>query len=245
MTTDYNLIASQYKQAKRQPWRMYVEHFTLFELLGDLRGKTVLDLACGEGFFTRYLKQAGASRVVGVDLSSAMVELARQEELRNPLSVEYHVGDVKTLCLGERFDVVAAAYLLNYASSREELLNMCRSIAGALKPGGRFVTVNNNPGQPLASFGDGTKYGFRKSGPGELREGAPISWTFFLDEGPLDIVNYYLSVETHEWALRTAGLGDIRWHAPKVSPAGVSACGQEFWASFLNQPPVIFLEGLV
>src|SRR5207244_1705305 len=69
MQTNYDEIAAQYQMAKRQPWRMHVEHFTFFELLGDLRGKSVLDLACGEGFVTRFLKLAGAARVLGVDLS--------------------------------------------------------------------------------------------------------------------------------------------------------------------------------
>jgi predicted RNA methylase len=40
-------------------------------LLGDLRDKNVIDLACGEGFFTRSIKWAGAARVVGVDISKA------------------------------------------------------------------------------------------------------------------------------------------------------------------------------
>jgi predicted RNA methylase len=40
-------------------------------LLGDLRGKNVIDLACGEGFFTRSITWAGAARVVGVDISKA------------------------------------------------------------------------------------------------------------------------------------------------------------------------------
>ncbi len=242
MATNYDLIAGQYKQAKRQPWRMHIEHFTLFELLGDLRGKTVLDLACGEGFYSRFLRQAGARRVVGVDLSAAMIGLAREEEARRPLGVEYHVGDAKALDLEERFDVVTAAYLLNYAASREELLEMCRTIAGALKPGGRFVTVNNNPAQPRGTFEEGRKYGFVKGGPAELFEGAPISFTIFLDEGPLEIVNYQLSVATHEEALAAAGLGEVRWHGPRVSPAGVAAYGEGYWARFVEHPPITFLE---
>jgi toxoflavin synthase len=43
---------------------------------------SVLDLACGEGFYTRLLRQTGAGRVVGVDLSAGMIALARQEEAR-------------------------------------------------------------------------------------------------------------------------------------------------------------------
>jgi toxoflavin synthase len=45
MTTNYDEIAEEYKRAKQQPWRLHLEHFTLFKLLGDLRGKSVLDLA--------------------------------------------------------------------------------------------------------------------------------------------------------------------------------------------------------
>ena len=36
MTTDYDLIAAEYKRAKQQSWRMHLEYHTLFGLLGDL-----------------------------------------------------------------------------------------------------------------------------------------------------------------------------------------------------------------
>ena len=57
MVTDYNLIAEEYKRAKLQPWRTHIESFTLFNLLRDPAGKSVLDLACGEGFHTRVLRR--------------------------------------------------------------------------------------------------------------------------------------------------------------------------------------------
>jgi toxoflavin synthase len=50
MSTNYDLIAEQYRRSKLTPWRTYIEQYTLLELLGDLRGKSVLDLACGEGY---------------------------------------------------------------------------------------------------------------------------------------------------------------------------------------------------
>ena len=53
MTTDYDPIAEQYKRAKLQPWRTHVESFTLMNLLGDLSGKSVVDVACGDGYYTR------------------------------------------------------------------------------------------------------------------------------------------------------------------------------------------------
>jgi len=52
MTTDYDAIAEEYKEAETATWRQYIESFTLMGLLGDLTGKTVVDWACGEGFYT-------------------------------------------------------------------------------------------------------------------------------------------------------------------------------------------------
>lgn len=45
--TEYDTIAREYRASKRLAFREHVERYTLFELLGDVAGKTVLDLACG------------------------------------------------------------------------------------------------------------------------------------------------------------------------------------------------------
>ncbi|MGV3723502.1 MAG: class I SAM-dependent methyltransferase [Actinomycetota bacterium] len=243
MATDYDLIAHEYRRCKQQPWRMHVEHFTVFELLGDLTGKSVLDLACGEGFLTRFLRLRGAERVVGVDLSAGMIKLAQQEEARSPLGIEYVVQDARKLDgLDGEFDLVTAGYLLNYARTREELSAMCGAIARCLKPGGRFVSVNNNPAQPSDHFAASRKYGFVKETDGALREGAPVVYRIFLDSGDLEITNYHLAPETHEWAFRSVGLQDLRWHAPRLSPEGEAEHGLAFWADFLTLQPVTFIE---
>jgi len=49
VTTDYNPIAEQYQRSKQQPWRTFIECFTLTDLIGDPAGLSALDLACGEG----------------------------------------------------------------------------------------------------------------------------------------------------------------------------------------------------
>src|SRR5260370_38571194 len=97
MRTDYDAIASDYKRAKLQPWRSFIESFTLMNLVDDLADKSVVDLACGEGFYTRLLRLQGARKVVGVDLSEAMIELARAEERKQPLGIEYQVQDARDL----------------------------------------------------------------------------------------------------------------------------------------------------
>jgi SAM-dependent methyltransferase len=240
--TDYDAIADDYKRAKQQPWRFYIERYTLLRLIGDLRGRAVLDLACGEGYYTRVLRHRGAARVLGVDLSEGMIRLAREEEARRPLGIEYRVQDARAVDEAWVFDIVVAAYLLNYAATREELDAMCAAIGRALKPGGRFVGVNNNPEHALEHFGSSKKYGFVKITPGALAEGAPITYTIFLDDGSINITNYWLSTEAHEAAFRAAGFSLIRWHRPRVSAEGQAAFGNAFWESFLRHPPVTFLE---
>ena len=241
-TTDYDVIAEQYRQAKRQPWRIHIEAFTFLELIGDPRGKTVIDLACGEGFYTRLLRQRGAAKIVGVDLSQRMIELGRHQEAERPLGIDYIVGDARGLTLGETYDLAIAAFLLNYARDRAELDAMCKAIAGYLKPGGRFVTVNSSPALDFQAAPSYRKYGFETSVRGEFDEGAPITYTIFLDDSYFEIENYFLDVPIHEEAFRKAGFREIRWHGPRLSPDGETTYGRDFWTTFLDHSPIIFIE---
>ena len=241
-TTDYDPIAEQYKRSKQQPWRTFIECFTLLELIGDPRGMAVLDVACGEGFYTRMVRQRGAARVLGIDLSQGMIDLARQQEAEHRLGIDYVAGDACELPSGEEFDLVVSAYLLNYARNRDELQSMCDGIARSLKPGGRFVTVNCNPALAFPAAPSYRKYGFETNVPGAWQEGAPIKWTFYLDDGAFEIENYHLNLAAHERAFRQAGFQEIRWHAPRLSPHALTSRERDFWSSFLDHPPVTFIE---
>ena len=242
MTTNFDEIAAEYKRAKQQPWRLHLEHFTLFKLLGDLRGKSAIDLACGEGFYTRFIKRHGAARVVGVDISQGMIALARQEEESNRLGIDYLLQDAKQLEIDETFDVVVAGYLLNYAQTYDQLLEMCLAITHHLKPGCRFVTVNNNPQHSVEYFLSTRKYGFIKRAQGPLLEGTPVDYVFFLDEQSFSITNYHLSVETHESAFKAAGFQHITWHNPELSAEIVDDTERKYWSDFLEHPSVVFIE---
>jgi SAM-dependent methyltransferase len=184
----------------------------------------------------------GAAQVLGIDLSERMIELAQRQEAAHPLGITYQVGDGRDLALAEPQDLVLAAYLLNYARNRDELSAMCRGIARCLNPGGRFVTVNANPALDFSRAPSYRPYGFATTAQAPLREGTPVRWEFFLEEGPFSIENYHLDVAAHEEALRAAGFRDIRWHAPAVSAEGTAAFGTDYWKVFQQQPPVTFIE---
>jgi SAM-dependent methyltransferase len=242
MPTDYDAISGQYQRAKRQPWRSHIEAFTLFGILGDLTDKTVVDLACGEGHYTRMLPSLGAAKVVGVDRSEGMIALARAQESEHPLRIDYLIQDCRSLLLPVEFDVVIAAYLLNYAQSREDLAAMVLGIARCLKPGGRFVTINSNPGLELERAATYRKYGFEVRAPGELLEGMPYTWVFHLDDGPVEVENHWLPAPAYEEALRAAGFVEVQWHRPRISPIGEVGHEPDYWRDFLDHPPVIGIE---
>lgn len=112
MTTDYDPIAEQYKRSKLQPWRTHIESFTLMALPGNLSGTTVMDIACGQGYYTRLLRARGASKVRGVDLSAHMIELARAQEAQHSLGIEYLVGDARDLGFAPEHDLAVASWII-------------------------------------------------------------------------------------------------------------------------------------
>ena len=87
-----------------------------------------------------------------------------------------------------------------------------------------------------------TAYGFQTSLAGEPVEGTPIEWRIFLDTGAISIENYYIDVPTHDDALLSAGFREIRWHLPQLDPEGVREFGADYWATFLECPPIAFIE---
>jgi ubiquinone/menaquinone biosynthesis C-methylase UbiE len=242
MPTDYDAIAEQYQRAKRQPWRGHIEAFTFFGMLGDLTGKAAVDLACGEGHYTRMLPSLGAAKVMGVDRSEGMIALARAQESEHPLGIEYLVQDCRDLHLPVEFDLATAAYLLNYARSREALAQMAVGIARCLKPGGRLVTMNSSPHLEFERGATYLKYGFEIRASGELQEGLPYTLVFHLDDGPVEVENYWLPATAYEEALRSAGFVEVRWHQPRISPIALVGQEPDYWEDFLDHPPVIGIE---
>ncbi len=116
----------------------------LLAACGDVAGLRVLDIGCGQGFFSRLLARKGA-RVIGVDMSERQVEHARRHEQEEPLGIEYVVLDAARL--GERwpgggFDMVTACFVLGDTPDPAATV---RAVAGVLRPGGRFVLSDAHP----------------------------------------------------------------------------------------------------
>jgi toxoflavin synthase len=146
MSDDYEKIADDYDQTFIwMNYRIYIEEHSVVKQLGQIEGKTFLDLACGTGHYSRVLKRRGAKRVVGTDISAEMVRVANEYEQREPMGNTYFVSDAADVKLEETFDRSMAVYLLHYAPTFEHLTKMCQSAARQLVPGGQFLTYQMNP----------------------------------------------------------------------------------------------------
>src|ERR1051325_4744966 len=85
-----------------------------FNLIGNLEGKTVLEYGCGDGVNTVLLANRGA-KIVSLDLSPELIQLARKRVVANGLSsgVEFIVGSAHNVPLpNESVDVVVGIAIL-------------------------------------------------------------------------------------------------------------------------------------
>ena len=112
---------------------------TLTHLTGDVRDKDVCDIGCGQGAITRRLARAGA-RVVGVDISERLLEMAKQYEDAEPLKIAYLKDDARSLTrLSDgSFDLVICHFALIDIDDLDAYLN---TVARVLRSSGTFVFV--------------------------------------------------------------------------------------------------------
>ncbi|MFE6618342.1 class I SAM-dependent methyltransferase [Streptomyces sp. NPDC057740] len=238
----YDEIGEAFEGFKSLPLTRYGEVPSFLDLVGDVRGKSVLDLACGTGFYSREFKRRGATEVLGVDISGEMVAAAQRLEEGDPLGVRYEVGDVAELRpLDRRFDIALGVQLLNYAQTIAELEAMCRNVHRGLVPGGEFFVLAQSPDYPGGGQ-DLARYGFLCEPTGEKIETGPRFRVTALLDPPISIIGAVPSRELYEASLRAAGFSELTWVPLQVSEAGVREFGADFWTDFLAEPPLEMLR---
>jgi len=91
---------------------MLIEVPYILELVGDVRGKEVLDAGCGGGFYSIYLTEKGA-KVLGIDSSKEMIKIAEEKISKKNLDAEFMIGDISDLKIEDnRFDLVLSTLVL-------------------------------------------------------------------------------------------------------------------------------------
>jgi toxoflavin synthase len=240
-----NLIRSDEETESLTFQRKFVDDPSFLETLGDVRGKVILDLGCGGGYYTRKMCQLGARHVEGVDSWELMIGNAQKKEQVDPLGIQYHCYDVSSMPKLGEFDIVTATHLLHFAKTFEELSLMCQAIRSNLKAGGRLVALNCNPDHPLRPVETHWKYGVTVTPKEPLAEGARLSVDILNRSGEMikgAFTNYFWNRNTYLYALRIVGFESIEIHDATVSEKGYRAKGSWFWNNYLKEPGVAIIE---
>jgi ubiquinone/menaquinone biosynthesis C-methylase UbiE len=186
----------------------------MFRVIGNVRDQLVLDVACGEGYGTRILARKGA-RVIGIDLSSKLIEFARSQEERDGLGITYYVGDSADLSRfpAERFDLVTCFMAL---MDIERYGEAAGEIARVMKGDGRFVFSITHP-----CFEYGSKSGKMelKAGYFEARRES-VRWNMERLLRPFETTSFHRTLTDYSNALNRHGLLIRRLFEPKPTRKG-------------------------
>ena len=131
----YSALAPHYDKlinsCDYEQWSQYVFN----QISKYAKGKVGCDLACGSGYFTRFLKGKGYD-VYGVDNSSKMLARANEISFKEKVIVDYQLQDIKKFKSFKKLDFVTVINDgMNYLN-KTELKSALKSIYSALKSGG-------------------------------------------------------------------------------------------------------------
>lgn len=94
-TRSWDAIADDWvAHADTNDYRIHFLMPLMLAMLGDVRGRKILDLGCGEGAYSRELARRGA-QVTGVDGSARLVEVARARAAAEGLDIPYHCANAR------------------------------------------------------------------------------------------------------------------------------------------------------
>ncbi|HYB69673.1 MAG TPA: methyltransferase domain-containing protein [Candidatus Bathyarchaeia archaeon] len=206
-------------------------------LLPPLGGRAVLDLGCGFGWFCRWAREQGAARVVGVDVSTRMLERARAETA--DAAITYTRADLEQLELPARsFDLVYSSLALHYIEHLDRLLGQ---IHRSLVAGGCLVCSVEHP-----IFTAPRKPGWSVDPAG--RRTWPV--TAYLDEGPRatdwlakGVIKQHRTIATYVGGLLQAGFALT--HLEEWGPTAQQIAAQPAWADERERPPFLLLAARV
>ena len=90
------------------------------QLLGEVKGKLILDLGCGDGMFALELFEAGCRNYLGIDASKQMVRIAKTVLMDRPANIVH--SKIESLEYPtNQFDLVISRLALHYVENIHEV----------------------------------------------------------------------------------------------------------------------------
>ncbi len=118
-----------------------IEIPTIISMLPDVKGKTILDIGCGEGEMARLFAERGAKKVLGVDISQNMIKLANEKNTYE--NVNFQLLAMENLdSLTEKFDFVFSSLAVHYV---EDFGKLMKDISNLLNKDGILLFSQEHP----------------------------------------------------------------------------------------------------
>ncbi|HET7463982.1 MAG TPA: class I SAM-dependent methyltransferase, partial [Longimicrobium sp.] len=215
----WNTIADWWTDRMKDDGDSFRKHLltpAILDQLGELRGCSVLDAGCGEGYLSRIIKAQGAARVTGVDISGALLDAARR---RNTEQIDYEKGSITALRLRSKFDrIICNMVLMDLPDYHAAIIRL----ASLLKPEGSAVWTIIHPGLARDDTAEWWLDRFLNHSPPERRsigEGQGMwSRLVHLDpDAPVPTPYFHRSIHEYEQAFRQA-FAEVEVYYPDVPP---------------------------
>ncbi|MCJ1366211.1 hypothetical protein MMC16_005337 [Acarospora aff. strigata] len=247
MATQYDAIGSSYNPVNDLP-SAHVALANVRRAVEPLvKGARVLDLACGTGFYSLAALEWGAKEVVGVDISSSMIEDAKAQAAKAGVEdrCTFLVGDgsKRTIYEGGQFDIVTATWLLNYAKDQEHLTEMFKNVSANLKDGGKFFSLQmpqyEEPMEYLErttpEFGE--KYGDSIRSLMKVDDGYHVQVTCHTKPQHIEFDAYHLRQSILEQSAQAGGMHGPLQYLDVIVPDEMKKTVEEgFWDQYQAMP---------
>lgn len=113
----------------------------LFSMMPNLKDKTILDLGCGFGEHCKGFVERGAKKVIGIDISEKMLEIAKQENADSKITY-INMPMENIFELTEKFDIVISSLAFHYV---EDFAGVVKNVFNLLNENGTFIFSQENP----------------------------------------------------------------------------------------------------
>lgn len=188
----------------------------MLELMGDVSGKTILDLGCGEGGYSRELCKKNAI-VTSVDCSEIAIEYSVAEARCQGLTIQHFIRNSNDLyeIKDNSFDVVLSSMML---MDCEDFEGTVKEIVRVLKPGGKVYVSVLHP-----CFNGNHQQGIGRQGVGIEREVivknyfAPTEWEAPLYKGSIPVLWHHRTLEDYVKTFIKCGLAIVDLHEPRTT----------------------------